>query len=283
MHVDHRRDRPHHLVADDRRVDRVDRVGDHGAGRHQGDHLVEEGQRVVLEHRAAAGPLMQLRDRLLAPLGEAEEERDHAGAEQQPFGGMRFDRAGAGGDAQDEEARERHHVDDHDLLQSEAVGHLGDAVADHHQADFPVDRGEGERDRARREQRRDRHRRALGELTRRERAEALLRVLAVELDVEQVVDVVAGAGDRAEGDEGEQRLDHLVRLVELAREEQAGEDEDVLDPLLRARGLQRRACGRAPRDDRFFWLSGGNGRVLRGDRFHRGSRGRVAVRWVDEW
>ena len=45
--------------------------------------------------------------------------------------------------------------------------------------------------------------RALGELARGDRAEALLRVLAVELDVVEVVDEVAGAGDRAEGDEGE--------------------------------------------------------------------------------
>ena len=149
MHVEDRGDRPHHLVADDRRVDRVDRVADHGPGGDHGDHLVEEGQRVVLEHGAAAGALVQLGDRLLAPLGHAEEEGDHAGAEQQPFGGVGVDGDGAGRHAQDEEPGERHHVDDHDLLEAKAVGHLGDPVADDHQADLPVDGGEGECDRAR--------------------------------------------------------------------------------------------------------------------------------------
>ena len=59
----------------------------------------------MLEHRAAAGALVQLGDGLLAALGEAEEEREHAGAEQQPFRGVGVDGAGAGGDAEDEEAR----------------------------------------------------------------------------------------------------------------------------------------------------------------------------------
>ena len=185
------------------------------------DHLVEEGQRVVLEHRAALGPLVQLGDRLLAALGEAEEAGQHAGAEDQPLRGVGVDRLGAGDDAEDEQARDRHHVDDHDLLEPEAVGELGGAVAGDHQPDLPVDGREGERQRADRE--RDRHapRGALGELPGGDRPVALLRVRAVELDVVEVVDQIAGAGDRAEGDEGERRVAERADVVELAREEHA--------------------------------------------------------------
>jgi len=99
-------------------------------------------------------------------------------------------------------------------------------------------------------------------------------VLAVELDVDQVVDEVAGAGDQAEGDEGEERLEDVVGLVELAGEEQPGEDEDIFDPLLRPPRLDRRAQRRSPRHGR---LSGGgltgvgrHGRLFRSDGFHRG-------------
>jgi hypothetical protein len=76
-------------------------------------------------------------------------------------------------------------------------------------------------------------------------------MLAVELDVDEVVDVVAGTGNQAEGNEGEERLQHVVWLVELAREEQAGEDEDIFDPLLRPPGLDRSPQGRAAWHDRF--------------------------------
>ena len=95
---------------------------------------------------------MQLGDGLLTALGEAEEEGEHAGAKDQPLRGVGADGAGAGGDAEDEEAGQGHHVDDHHLLEAEAVGDLGDAVADHHQAHLPVDRAEGETDRGRRQQ-----------------------------------------------------------------------------------------------------------------------------------
>ena len=132
---------------------------------------------------------MELGDGLLAALGDAEEEGEHAGAEDQPFRGVGVDGAGAGGDAEDEEARQGHHVDDHDLLEAEAVGHLGDAVADHHQADFPVDGPEGDGNGESGSRGAIIFAVALGELAGGQRAEALLRMLAVELDVDQVVDV----------------------------------------------------------------------------------------------
>ena len=177
-----------------------------------------------------------------------------------------------------------HHVDDHHLLEAEAVGELGDAVADDHQADLPVDRAEGERDRGNRQHRGDRHRGALGELAGSQRPEALLRVLAVELDVDQVVDEVAGAGDQAEGDEGERRLQHIVGLVELAREQQPGEDEDVLDPLGRPPRLDRRPQRRATRHDGLDGRSvspSRDGRVFRGDGFHVRGGGHTRPAWTE--
>jgi hypothetical protein len=76
---------------------------------------------------------------------------------------------------------------------------------------------------------------------------ALVGVAAVVLDVAEVVEQVAGAGDRAEGDEGEERVGDLRRLVELLREHEAGEDEDVLDPLPRPHRHQQRERERRPR------------------------------------
>ena len=225
----------------------------------------------MLQDGAGAGALVQLGDGLLAALGEAEEGGEHAGAEDQPLRGVGVDGAGAGRHPQDEEAGQGHHVDDHDLLEAEAVGHLGDPVAGHHQPDLPVDGGEGKADRPGRQQRRDGDGGALRELARGQRPEPLLRVLAVELDVDQVVDEVAGAGDRAEGDEGQCRLQHRVRLVELAGEQQPGEDQDVLDPLVRPPGLDRGPQRRAPRHARGglgLPRLGRDGRMFRSDRVH---------------
>ncbi len=75
------------------------------------------------------------------------------------------------------------------------------------------------------------------ELAGRDRAVALGRVLAVELGVVGVVDQVAGRGDGAEGEEGDRGAEDRLRVVELAREQEAGEDEEVLDPLLRPHRL----------------------------------------------
>src|SRR5215204_3438428 len=70
-------------------------------------------------------------------------------------------------------------------------------------------------------------------------------MLAVLLDVAGVVDQVARGGDHAEGGEREGGREDRIHLVELAREEQAREDEQVFDPLLRAQGDDRRAQGAA--------------------------------------
>src|SRR5690606_18682081 len=77
-----------------------------------------------------------------------------------------------------------------------------------------------------------------------DRPRALVRVVAVVLAVAQVVEEVAGARDRAEGDEGKRRGQDLVALVELAGEEEPGEDEQVLHPLSRPERANQRRHGR---------------------------------------
>jgi hypothetical protein len=133
-------------------------------------------------------------------------------------------------DPNDEQGGDRHDVDDHQPLQDERVGDRGHAV----QADQTGDAG---RDRERdpdRDDRQDDRRdpgERLGELSARDRAMPLLRMAPVQRGVAKVVGEVAGAGDRAEGDERDQRVDDLGTLVQLLREEQAGEHQQVLDPL----------------------------------------------------
>ncbi len=239
--------RAEHLGADQRRVDAVDRVAHHRRRGHHRHHLVEEGDRVVLQHGAALGARVQLGGRLLAALGEAEEEGDHAGAEQQVGRGVRVDRDRARQHPEHEQPRDRHHVEDHLVLEHVGVEGGADAVGEHEAADRrALQRGRaGEADTASTTARVIA--RADAELAGGDRAEALLRVLAVLLDVVGVVDQVAGRRDRAEGEEGDGRGEDRVDLVELAGEQEAREHEQVLDPLLRAhgddRGLDRPAPG----------------------------------------
>src|SRR5262249_56420654 len=82
---------------------------------------------------------------------------------------------------------------------------------------------------------------AVAELARRERPQALLRVLAVALDVDDVVhDVHRGRGE-ADGGEGEAGEAERARREELLREDERGEEQQVLDPLPRAKQAEHRA------------------------------------------
>ena len=61
----------------------------------------------------------------------------------------------------------------------------------------------------------------------------------VELDIVEVVDEVPGTRYRTEGGKGEQGLPDSPRVINLARKQQPGENQDVLDPLVRTCGLDR--------------------------------------------
>src|SRR5689334_1056136 len=88
---------------------------------------------------------------------------------------------------------------------------------------------------------------------------------AVELDIANVVDQVARTRHGTERSERARRLEEPA-CVELAAEQQSGEDERVLDPLVRTqsadeRGRRQAGGGRC-----------GHGRLLhRGEWYGRGS------------
>ena len=63
------------------------------------------------------------------------------------------------------------------------------------------------------------------------------------LTIAQVVEEVAGARHRAEGEEDRDGVEDSGALVDLPREQQAGEDKQVLDPLGRAHGPDERWHG----------------------------------------
>src|SRR5215217_3502394 len=65
---------------------RIERVGDDDRRGHDRDQLVHEGHRVLLEHGPLRVGAASHRHHLSAPLAEAEEEREQAGAQQEPFG-----------------------------------------------------------------------------------------------------------------------------------------------------------------------------------------------------
>ena len=96
---------------------------------------------------------------------------------------MRLNRFRARHHPQDEQGCERHHVDDHDLLEPEAVGDLDHSVSDDHAADLPVDHAEGNGDRADRQSGRDHPGGTDRELAGGDRPKALLRMLSVQFDV----------------------------------------------------------------------------------------------------
>ena len=83
--------------------------------------------------------------------------------------------------------------------------------------------------------------RARADLARGDRAVALDRVGAVGLAVGDVVEQVGAGRGEAERDERDARVGEDVAGGELARGGGDGEDEQVLDPLARARRHQQRA------------------------------------------
>jgi hypothetical protein len=91
------------------------------------------------------------------------------------------------------------------------------------------------------QQRTDHLRHAQRQRTTRDGTVALRRVLAVGLDVVDVVPVVGAAADHAERDEHRQRLRQRRPVVEHASGTWSSEHECVLDPLLRSGLLEQRA------------------------------------------
>ena len=162
-----------------------------------------------------------------------------------------LDGGGAGGGAQHEQAGDRHHVDEHDVLEAEAVRELEGGKRPEQPEREQAER-DGQRDGGRRERKRQRDRRARRELPSRDRPQPLDRVPAVELGIADVVHEVGRAGGGAVGREGEPGLEPALGVAELRGEHDARKEEEILRPLPRAeRGERRpgRAAARLQADD----------------------------------
>ena len=138
-----------------RAVTRVERVGDDrraGDGREQ---LVDERERVALEHRAAGRALGADEHELGPPLAEREEEREECRADEEPGRDLHVHGDRAGGRPDHEERRDHEHVDEDDVLEPQRVRGLerdeGEEARDRGRAEAADDRerGEPERDRRR--------------------------------------------------------------------------------------------------------------------------------------
>ena len=196
----------------------------------------------MLEDRPGPGlrGLILFQHRLLAPLREAQEQREEPRADEQELRCLGADGDRTRDHSEDEQATDGHHVDDHETLEDKGIRGGDHAVERDKSGDLGVDR-EAERQRAGSEDHRQSRRRPHGDRTAGDRPVTLLGMQTVVLPIANVVEQVAGAGDRAEGDKRERGVDHGRALVEAAREQQAGEDQQVLDPLRRAqRPNQRR-------------------------------------------
>ena len=154
-------------------------------------------------------------------------------AEQQPLRGSDPNANGAGQQAQHETGTDDEHVKDDDVLEPEGVGNVQAQIDKKH----PGGRsGERRSDDAARQQAGDAqangHRNR--KRARRQWPEFLFWVLAVLFTVGQIVEHIDGRGEQAEGDEGPDGLAQLALIHPGMAKQQAGEDEKVLHPLMRA-------------------------------------------------
>ena len=114
-------------------------------------------------------------------------------------------------------------------------------VAADHERQLPAGR-ERQRDRGGAEHDPAGHRRVHAHLARRDRSVLLGRVAPVGLDVDRVVDEVGRARGQAEADECDAGAERRLRVRDHARRAGRGDDEHVLEPLLRAGQAHERPC-----------------------------------------
>ena len=139
---------------------------------------------------------------------------------------------GARDGAQHEPARERQHVDDHDVLERSGVQGLQADVGERHAGERQAERRR-ERERGRPDRQRRCRGRADRERARGNRPLRFQRMTAIAAAIGDVVHQVDDTGQRAEDGEGDDRVADRGRIEEPAAEEQAGEYQQVLRPLPR--------------------------------------------------
>jgi hypothetical protein len=201
----------------------------------------------VLQARARVRAAVAQERQLRAALVQRQEQRQEQRAQEGPARDLHVGRDPARAEAQEEAAGDAEGVDQHDALQVQAVGDVEQPVGAHDgdRLDAAAAR-EGEPERAGEEQRGAHQRGGDRELAGGDRALALLRVRAVLLDVEHVVQQVDRARGQAEGGEGAQARQPVLARQDPAAavaggEGQRGQYEEVLRPLVRAHGPQERS------------------------------------------
>ncbi len=186
------------------------------------------------------------RPQLALPLAEPQEQAQGKRADQQPRRDDRIAGGGerAGGRPQDESDGDRHHVQNHLVLEEGVVGqheaHIDNAD---HQYTPVGDRAvacKAADDQAGGQQADGQyHRGAHADTAGSDRAVAFLRMEAVLFAVEDVVEGVNAAAQQAESDERQTDARHRRRIAHLHPEDKGRKDEDVLDPLMRASQFQK--------------------------------------------
>ena len=161
---------------------------------------------------------------------------------------------------------------EHDVLEPGRVRRLEREEAGH-ERDRPGAEVRDEAEREARQDDRERDREPGGQLAARDRAQPLHRMLAVVGRVADVVREVRRARGRAVRDEGHAGVEPQARVPDLAREQQAREQEKVLRPLAGAQRDERGAPDRARCGD------GGHGHRPDGRRLPAAAES-VARRWA---
>ena len=237
---DDERDRDHHRLRV-ARGERVEAVRDHGRRRDDGDELVDERERVALQHGPPGRRLRADEHELAAALCQREEEREQRGAEQEPRRDPHLHRRRSRRRADDEQPADRHHVEQHDVLERERVRRpearrrcrgTGSTASPSGATSSTAEKSSTAASASAQPWRK---------LAARDRPRALDRMHAVVRRVADVVDEVARARRRAVRGEGGERLAPAGEVAELRREDDPGEEEQVLRPLPRPQRDERRA------------------------------------------
>ena len=216
-------------------------VADERDGGGDGDGLVDE--REVVAHGVLARCLARLvhTQHVVAALGERHEEREQEGHDDNPVAQRQLAGEASGEDAQHEAERHDAHVEYGVLLQLGAVGEVEHVVEhdDCHDVAHHLRRQEQCHTDAEHEHRyHQRVAHAYRQCTRRNGAVALHGVVAVGINVHDVVVAVYRRCYETVGEEGERHEFYRVDIEEFATEEHWDENEEVLYPLLRARKAQ---------------------------------------------
>ena len=212
------------------RGDRVERIGDDRRPGDRGEQLIDERDRVPLEHRAARRAVGADEHQLRPPLAERQEQRQQSRADEEPRRDDDIDGNGARGSTDHEEGRDRQHVDEHDMLQLRRVGRLKKDEADETEERGKAEPGDDgqctERENGCEDDRRSGPQLAPGD-----RPAPLDGMAAVGGGVPHVVDEIGRARGGAVGDERQHGLEPADRIAELRGEDDPGEEQQVLHPL----------------------------------------------------